>query len=212
MKKIDLVDNIFLPINLLLNHHEKTLFIKSHLGTRKTSRYTEYIYWAFKNKMSILILSPRVSFAYSFVGGIKKLIDIDITIYKDKTGQLSDNYLICQIESLNRINKFNWDVVICDEIEGILKRFDSLETHNGKFFNNYFIFEQIIQDAKNLICADSFLSNSSINTINKLRGNIENKVIINNENPYTRTAYKVSNIGKFQNLISNDFNNNNIIY
>ena len=85
------------------------------------------------------------------------------------------NYLICQIESLNRISKFNWDVVICDEIEGILKRFDSLDTHNGKFFNNYFMFEEIIKDAKNVICSDAFLSNSSINTINNLIGNIENK-------------------------------------
>jgi hypothetical protein len=175
LDEIQLENKLFLPKNLLLNFNEDNILISSALGTGKTSRYRELISDAYKKGLSVLILSPRISFAYSFVEDIKKYTGIDITLYKTKSGALRDKYLMCQVESLNRIVRDEYDIIICDEITGILERFNAAHCHKKNFTNNYLNFENLIFNCKKFIGADAFLNNNSINLIKKLK-DIKNSI------------------------------------
>ncbi len=208
LEETQLENKLFLPKNLLLNYKEENVLIWSALGTGKTSRYREIIIDAHKKGLSVLILSPRISFAYSFVEDVKKNTNIDISLYKNVVGNLNSKYLMCQVESLHRITKEDYDIIICDEITGILERFNAATCHKNNFFNNYSNFDTLLFNCKKFIGADAFLNNNSINIIKNLR-NINNSVLlINDKCPYDRKAYEISDIGNMEKIIYDDINNN----
>ena len=194
LKPDELINNMYLPENLLLNYdNEKIIFVKSHLGTGKTTRYHEFIKYHADRGKSILILTPRILYAVSVREEIKIKTGVEFTLYNEKVEKgLDDNYLIIQVESLNRIIKNNYNIILIDEVEGVNERFNNeegnLKCHNGNYIKNFNTFEILINNADKIIAADAFLNNTSIELIKNLRPEDKPLLIVNNAQPYNRTA------------------------
>lgn len=173
----------------------KITFLKSHLGTGKTTIMKKII----KDHpgASILYLAPRIAFGkqihseldnFTFYGDLKKNSKPDMK-----------QRIIIQMESLHKIQGIKYDIVVCDEIESCLKQLSSTETMKHNIMKNHDIFEKAILNAKRVICCDAFLSNktiqvmNSINNLSQFKGNTSNATIINTFNPYKRKSFEFQN-------------------
>ena len=198
----DLSNNIYLPQNIFINNEYDTLLCSSCLGSGKSSRFSEMIkYYTDLNK-SVIVLTPRILYAYSIQSGFKEDINIDFTLYKDKKGIISDDYLICQMESLTRVLKYKYDVVILDEIFGIIQRLSpSAEKCHINLYDTFRNFEKLIKNADIVIGADAFINNTCINVIRSLRQNKKISLIYNPAQPYNRKAIKINNEDNFKYML-----------
>lgn len=198
----DLSNNIYLPQNIFINNEYDTLLCSSCLGSGKSSRFSEMIkYYTDLNK-SVLVLTPRILYAYSIQSGFKEDINIDFTLYKDKKGVINDDYLICQMESLTRVLKYKYDVVILDEIFGIIQRLSpSAEKCHINLYDTFRNFEKLIKNADIVIGADAFINNTCINVIRSLRQNKKISLIYNPAQPYNRKAIKLNNEDNFKYML-----------
>lgn len=173
----------------------KITFLKSHLGTGKTTIMKKII----KDHpgASILYLAPRIAFGkqihseldnFTFYGDLKKTSKPDMK-----------QRIIIQMESLHKIQGIKYDIVVCDEIESCLKQLSSTETMKHNIMKNHDIFEKAILNAKRVICCDAFLSNktiqvmNSINNLSQFNGNNTTATIINTFNPYKRKSFEFQN-------------------
>lgn len=209
----DLDYNLFLKPDIFINRNEKAILIKSHLGTGKSSSMIAIIKKYILERKRILILTPRILYAVSNNSNLNnninndndvsnlikninnnlrknKINDIKFTLYNDNKCTFREDYLICQVESLHKIKIPDYDLVIADEIEGILERFNvnNLKCHKSNYINNYDTFEEIIVNCKKFIGCDAFINNTSINLINDLFKNDDKILIINEANPFNRKA------------------------
>ena len=101
----------------------KNIFIKSLPGTGKSTTMINWISDTWQDK-KILYISMRVSFSHNIQKTMAKK-NINFELYSDIEGQIiPENHprLICQVESLNRIDLHfsQYDVIIFDEWVGIL--------------------------------------------------------------------------------------------
>ena len=200
LKLDELDEGKFLKSDLLLNHDEKIILLKSHLGTGKSCSFISLINKCIENKMSILIMSPRILYAVSNRSELMKKINnknIKFTLYNEKQGNLYDDHLIIQCESLTRIKR-TYDIIICDELEGILERFNNRKCHID-YINNYETFYNLLKNCKKFIGCDAFLNNTSINLVKNIFEE-DIKLIINDVNPYKREAYEFD---KFDDIYKN---------
>lgn len=195
----DLSNNIYLPQNIFINNEYDTLLCSSCLGSGKSSRYSETIKYYTDLNMSILVLTPRILYAYSVQAGFKEDINIDFTLYKDKKGVINDDYLICQMESLTRVLKYKYNVVILDELFGIIQRLSpSAEKCHINLYDTFRNFEKLIKNADIVIGADAFINNTCINVIRSLRQNKKISLIYNPAQPYNRKAIKLNDEESFK--------------
>ena len=113
-------------VNELLKSFDKTLLIKSNMGTGKTELICDYI-TLFKPKR-ILWISTRQTYATNICSRLKNFNFINYL--DDKENFYSKPRIIVQLESLHMLEKnFKirmYDLIVLDEIESILYHFDSL--------------------------------------------------------------------------------------
>ena len=199
----DTLNNRFLPYSILenidTNLHTIT-HIKSHLGSGKTTIIKKFI----KNNPNIkkiLYFAPRILFARDIYNDLK---EYDFKLYSKmkKTDYDNTERIVIQLESLWKIRKQNFDLIIVDEVESVLKQLTSKIT-NKNIVETYKNFQYLINNCKTIITADAFLSNNSINIINSIKQNAISKIIVNNFNPYKRKAYEIDG---FDNLIEKAIN------
>jgi hypothetical protein len=136
-------------------------------------------------------LSGRCSFANFIQGdfeilGIKNYLDC-------KEKEIHEDRIIISLESLHKLKNLDYDYVIIDECETILKNLDG-ETMNGKTLNNFNILKEIIMKCKNkIICADAYLSNRTIEFFNENYKHEKKTIIINNVPTNERKAFYYMN-------------------
>lgn len=198
----------FLPSSLLDDMPQNsTLHIKSHLGTGKTTIIKQFLK---KNeKFKVLYFAPRIAFANDIFNDLK---DVGFCMYNTKDAN-ETNKVITQLESVWKFTKTNYDVVIIDEIESVLKQLTSFKT-NKKISKTYEVFEKLVKNAPYLISADAFLSNSSIDTIARIRGyDTITRIVENTFNPYDRIAVEVRGVIELTEKASMAVNNGkNIVF
>ena len=192
------INQRYLPYSILenINLKQKTItHIKSHLGSGKTHIIKQFI----KNNPSIqkiVYFAPRVLFARDVYNDLKDYgFKLYNTLKKDEY-QETDK-IIVQLESLYKIKKQNYDLIIIDEIESVLKQLTSKIT-NKNIVETYRTFDYILNNCNTIITADAFLSNNSIDIINSIKQNTISRTIVNDFNPYKRKAFEVSG---FMNLV-----------
>ena len=199
----DTLNQRFLPYSILENIdlNKKTItHIKSHLGSGKTTIIKQFI----KNNPSIkkiIYFAPRILFAQDIYNDLQ---EYDFKLYNKlkKHEYETTDRIIIQLESLWKVKKMKYDLIIIDEIESVLKQLVSKIT-NKNIIETYKTFEFIIQNCNTIITADAFLSNNSIEIINSIKQNSISKIIVNNFNPYKRKAIEVAG---FENLIDRAVN------
>jgi len=158
--KIDFVNESKISnkiINNIINN--KIVFIKSGMGTGKTTILNEYLKDTTKNIISVI---TRVSLITEH-----KKIKASMESYKDN---LEANDLICQLDSLIKVNidHFNNGILILDEVSSLFNYLSST-TLNGKrldVFNKLF---ELIKNVDQVICLDADLNEISIKIILDIR-------------------------------------------
>jgi hypothetical protein len=169
-----------------------TLIIKSHLGTGKTTEAVKMI----RQHARVLVLSARKSFTRFIMGDLADLASEGIVFHSydeagTHVGSLSSrDYLVCQVESLHRLEEdfADYDLVVVDESETILNQFHSFTTHKENILRNFRMFERIVRGAQRVLFADAFVTQRTLIACANLRDASTSLYINNNYNPYVRKA------------------------
>ena len=143
-----------------------------------------------KTKYRILAISSRKSFA-SFI-----CQELDISNYIECEAPYVENKICVQLESISKLNDYEYDLVLLDEIESILKQFSST-TMMGLYEETFDSLDYILKHANKIICADAFISLRSIEFMNNYseyfnKNNKENQLIKYIHNPIKKEQYNVS--------------------
>ena len=167
--------------------HHKLIAIQSEKGTGKTSNLLPVL---FKNnffKKKILFLSSRRTFGIKLAADLKKY---GIELYSNiEQYNIFNEKIICQIDSLLRLQINKFDIIIVDECESLARYMGSSHfTKNPK--SSYIIseFEERIHSCDKLILMDADLSDRCMNYYTALLSDklkpIDIKVIRNIFTPY----------------------------
>lgn len=147
----------------IIDIFEKYIFIKSDLGTGKTTCLKNDMKFIDENKV-MLVISFRITFANDFAR------KFNMTSYQEIKGNIYNDQnkkIVLQIDSLLRyIDKLNIDILICDEIESILTQlYDMKKNKNSDALLIYQRFIKLIKQSKKCIFMDGLLEYSTINFI-----------------------------------------------
>lgn len=207
-KLLDNNDDIFVNnINEGLNNPNiKTISIKSPYDTGKTQLLKQIV----PKYNRILWVSYRISLTNDIKGNFERLG------FKSYLNTIQSNKLIIQVESLMKLNNNTfidnntseipyYDLVIIDEIEGILNQFNS-PTMNGNAYNIFNYLENIIKNTPKLIVLDGDISSRTqqfinsfgnvINLYNTIKINQKNIKVIKNKLEYFDDIYNSLNNNK----------------
>lgn len=147
---------------------KRTLCVKAMMKMGKTKNLIDYLDKYFPSDDSIVRF---ISFRQTFSSNIKEKFP-NYTMYNDVKGDLEQNKLIVQVESLHRIKMYPGveppDVLILDECESILQQFDSGLLR--KFNESFSKFQWMIKYSKHVICMDANISDRTYNILKRMRG------------------------------------------
>ena len=192
------INERYIPYNIIGNTDttiNTITHIKSHLGSGKTTIIKKFIKTN-PNIKKVLYFAPRILFAQDIYNDLKPYGFKLYNKLSKKEYQTTDRFII-QLESLWKIPKQSFDLIIIDEIESVLKQLTSKIT-NKNIVETYKNFQYLLENCKTIITADAFLSNNSVETISRIKRNSIIKTIENRYNPYKRTAIEVTG---FSNLL-----------
>jgi hypothetical protein len=171
----------------------KLIGISSEKGTGKTSNLFDALFKKKTNKLitkdtTILFVSSRITFGYKLLGDLEK---DGFKLYSQITeNKINEKRLICQIDSLHRLDIDNYDLVIVDECESLARYITSSHfTKNNRASFIVSLFEMQIENAKQVIILDADLSDRCINYYT----NIMNVDKNNNEFHIIKNNYKAFN-------------------
>lgn len=161
--------------------NKKFLCIQSEKGTGKTSNLFKSLSLENKN-INILFISSRRTFGYKLLGDLKQF---DFELYSDITDyKINSKRIICQIDSLLRLNCDIYDIIIVDECESLSRYITSshfIKNPKASIIISYF--EMLIESTKQIIIMDADLSDRSINYYKKLitlKNDLDIHLLINN--------------------------------
>ena len=206
--------------------NDKFTILSTYMGKGKTYSIVNIIN-NFKNTYKrILAITPRRTFSYFIHDELLKNIFIhhyednkkdnkknnkkkDIFINDKDFNDLNihDN-LVIQIESLTKLNG-NYDLIILDESESILKQFSS-STMNEKYGLTFNTFHRIIMNSKKVIFADAFIKSRTIDYVRAFE-KTSFTMIINKSSPVIRKAFQISP-DKMNDMLIADLKNGKKIY
>jgi hypothetical protein len=165
--------------DLFSKSNDVYFMVKSPYGTGKTTMI-EYICRTYKYSR-ILFITHRQSLAVDFM---KTFSELGFYNYLDKANFSTKNKrLIVNIDSLHLLketynffteksNLKQFDLIILDECESLLKHFESSLMNSNKDYI-YSIFHDLINNTKKVICFDGDLSNRSYNYFRRFDANIK---------------------------------------
>ena len=189
----------------------KCLMIKSAYGTGKTFLFKQLMNEY--NYKKVVFITYRQSLAYSLVNELKK--DYGFKSYLDKDIECNiEKKIIIQLDSIEKLTQtyfletqskinMNYDLVVLDEIEGILNHlsYDKLNPH---IINN--TLEQVLYKSKKILCLDGDMSNRSYDFINNLE--MDYKIYINSYRPNKKHYIITSDKQYYNDKIENDLQDN----
>lgn len=154
----------------------ETLVIKAAMKLGKSKKLKEFIdnLDVASNATSITPITPSkiviLAFRQTWSSSVKENLP-DFTLYSDVKGKLTQNRVIVQIESLQRLQIIGEeppDCLILDECESIFEQFDS---GHIKDFNAVFAaFQYLIKYSKRVIFMDAHISDRTYRLIERFRG------------------------------------------
>ena len=173
------------------------LLLQSQLGTGKTTQIKNIIKNT-KYGKSVIILTPRISFARNMFSVLSRETDYEWVLYKDSDIDKiqSATHLIIQMESLKKLlttengkkTLKSFDLVVFDEIESNLTQFSS-PTMEGRLKDCMTAFEILLNESKKVIMADAFLSQRSVELCKDFC--LSYHIHINPNCPYKRQAIQI---------------------
>ena len=160
--------------NISFGDNYDTLLVSSLMGTGKSQALREYIA-KLDASWRIIIISFRKSFTSEICSKLPEFTD-----YRKVKGQLKQNRIIVQLESLHRVeimpNKRT--LLIMDEVESILNQFENpVMKHKGTFDDTWAKFEHLFTYSEHVIAMDAFPSTRTF----ELLGNRDSVTILHND-------------------------------
>lgn len=127
LSQAKLTPDIYIPVL-----DKKLIAIQSEKGTGKTSNLFETLFnnenTKINNETSILFISSRITFGYKLLGDLE---EYGFELYSNiKEQYINSKRIICQVDSLMRIEKDKYDIIIIDECETLARYITS--THFTK--------------------------------------------------------------------------------
>lgn len=201
------VDKTVIDTKYILSEHlqekdRKIIVIKAHMGKGKTVAIKNFIKQKIYNK--ILFICPRQAFSYEISNQFSLANYLDIY---EKDYDRCDRLAI-QLESLHKLNRTNFDIVVLDESESILKQFSS-KTMRGKHLLTFNKLEAIVNNSKQIIFADAFITDRTMKfakSFEPVIGYIENISL-----PVKREAIQI-HVEDFVEMIINSLRKKEKIY
>lgn len=168
----------------------KLIAVQSEKGTGKTSNLFKTMFEnensCINDNTSILFISSRITFGYKLLGDLK---DYGFELYSQiKDQQIYSKRVICQIDSLMRLECDTYDIIIVDECESLARYITSNHfTKNQKASIIVENLEMRLSDAGQVYILDADLSDRCINYYKKIvnpKNITDFHLIINNFKPY----------------------------
>jgi hypothetical protein len=157
----------------------KCIAIKMRLGGGKTTSIINYINQGSHNS-KIIILSPRITYAESICNEYNSRLNeeqesfVCYTNLKQKKTIRNLTRIVCSMESLHYFytvrdeDKFIPDLLIIDECQANFVQHTCIDTNSINLENNITVFQEFIKDSKNIVMADAFLGQKTMNFINNM--------------------------------------------
>jgi len=186
LSQAKLTPDIYIPVL-----DKKLIAIQSEKGTGKTSNLLETLFNIQSTKIdtntSILFISSRITFGYKLLGDLEKY---GFELYSNiKDQYIHSKRIICQIDSLMRLEKDKYDIIIIDECETLARYITSTHfTKNTKANLIVSMLEMRVSDCNQLFIMDADLSDRCINFYKNcinLKSFNDFHLIINNYKPYS---------------------------
>jgi hypothetical protein len=155
------------------NCNEKVIIMNTAMGSGKTTSTIQYLKDSGK---SFCWITPRITLSFNTCSNLEK---IGIYIVHYKNSNQKDNYkklndsrnIIIQTESLYKLKDLSkYEVIIIDEVETVLKSFDS-STHADKIEDNFNNFKKLLIHSKKIILLDAFTTSHTIDLLNSININ-----------------------------------------
>ena len=189
----------------------RLLAVQSEKGTGKTSNLIESY---FKNglvtdEMNILFISSRRTFGAKLLGDMSKY---GFKLYSDFEEQyITHNRIICQIDSLLRLDLDKYHIIIVDECESLARYMTSQHfTKNNKATMVINKYQAYLNNASNVYILDADLSDRCVNFYEKVMGTSENDMalIVNDYQLYTDYTVNYMGFNDWTNQIMNEIEKN----
>jgi hypothetical protein len=211
-KNTTIINQRFLTPELFTKHfNSRLLAVQSEKGTGKTSNLIEAY---FKNglimdDMNILLISSRRTFGAKLLGDLDKY---GFKLYSDFEDQyITHNRIICQVDSLLRLDKNKYHIIIVDECESVARYMTSNHfTKNNKATMIINMYQSYLNSADNVYILDADLSDRCINYYQKVMGLEDNQfaIIINEYQLYKDYTVNYLRFNDWVNLIINHLKDN----
>lgn len=128
---------------------EKVISISAPMGSGKTYQIEKFIEKNYKNK-NILFITCRRGMARSLKGRLE--------FYETYTDQINQPRQLHQYESLHKVNRNFYDLIVIDEVRSMLNSAVCMETNRHNITTNMETLQEICSYAEQVICADADLS------------------------------------------------------
>ena len=137
--------------------HEKVVCIRSLTGTGKTQLSIK----AIRNYHRVLIVLSRVTLCYDFWKNLTQA-DFDFASYEQEHGEIDSDRLIICVNSLFRLKNSQYDLVIIDECESLIKHMQSNIKDSKRYYN---FLARIIMQSKQAYLLDYGFGDLSLQLI-----------------------------------------------
>jgi hypothetical protein len=166
------------------DYDSPTIYAKSGMSTGKS-----YSIHNIPSGASCVFLSSRQAFANSQSFDFK---DDGFVNYLDEATTFIEDRIIISLESINRLRKNKYDYVIIDESESIFNIISSPTLIKRNFLECVRKFENLIAECNKLVVLDAFLTERSINAVEKMRK--AKSLYIHNQYPAPKRSAEI--VGK----------------
>ena len=201
------------------NHHfevkEKAVIFNIGMGGGKTGATVQYL--KDNQQKSFIWLSVRQALAYNTHTRLKHA-GLDVANYLDEKRSTQkvelineSKNLMLSCESLHYLNDTNkFDVLVIDEIESLLKNWDST-THGEHVANNFYNFCELFTSCRKIILLDAFTTTHTTSFLKSL-GVDDILIYSSNYQKPTRILKECSTFNDIQENIMKDINNNKKVF
>lgn len=194
---------------------KKALIFNIGMGGGKTTQTVEYLE---KTNSKFIWIAPRQALVMNTFQRFKDkkmnvLNYLDCGSTKDAKRKNINNAdkILLESESLNKLDSTTkYDVLVIDEIETVLKNWDS-ETHiKNDINNNWLNFKTLFKNCKKIILLDAFTTSSTLQFLEAL--DIDYITYGSNYKPPKKIIVENTGYEKTINKICNDLDNNKKLY
>ena len=195
----------------------QSLILHAHMGFGKTYQILKVL-----NQypdLTVLLLSPRIKFCISMCNELNRGLTRGekIVSYIGDDGTLTNinKVISCKkvfisIESLHKLTKSKYDIVIIDECESVFSSLSS--SHLKESSGSFNTLCRYLREANNKIYADAFITNRTLDLVDKLDSSEKIRIIQNTRLPEQRTAYECKNHDELFSRMISDLEKGKKIY